>query len=144
MLPFTIPSKMQKPWENASFTVMHQSWENCAIVTQALDKRKLRMTNWKALIQFKLLQHLAYTEVKKSIATFHHTFEWRKSFDTKSKTQFAHWLIYSISTRKKPIYHTCSYCLNVQLILKKYCHFYDFITVQKSGNYFVSKSLIFT
>ena len=103
MLPFTIPSKMQKPWENASFTVMHQSWENCAIVTQALDKRKLRMTNWKALIQFKLLQHLAYTEVKKYCNISSHFWMTKKFWYTKSKTQFAHWLIYSISTRKKPI-----------------------------------------
>ena len=55
------------------------------------------MTNWKALIQFKLLQHLAYTEVKKKYCNISSHFEW-KSFITnyKSKTQFAH----IISTRK--------------------------------------------
>ena len=144
MLPFTIPSKMQKPWENASFTVMHQSWENCAIVTQALDKRKLRMTNWKALIQFKLLQHLAYTEVKKVLQHFITLLNDEKVLILRAK----HNLLIDWYTRsrleKKPIYHTCSYCLNVQLILKNIVISTTSSLCKKSGNYFVSKSLIFT
>ena len=131
MLPFTIPSKMQKPWENASFTVMHQSWENCAIVTQALDKRKLRMTNWKALIQFKLLQHLAYTEVKKVLQHFITLLNDEKVLILRAKHNLLiDW--YTRSRLEKNLSITLVLTVWMCNLFKKiYCHFYDFITVQK-------------